>query len=110
MKWAIKTLKKTVTTAGTAEPLSATTLWARLVEIKGLIANTNNAYIGDSAVDSTTGFELDAAEVLNLAEKVSVSGEGDLVSKLPVFDLSQIYVDVDTDGEGVSVVYFEPVS
>lgn len=77
--------QKTVTTAGTQEALaSATTIES--VTIKALAANTNNVYVGDSSVSSSNGFVLDAGEAVSL----------------DIADLATVYIDVDTNGEGVS--------
>ena len=57
--------------------------------VKALLANTNNIYVGDSDVDKTAknGLELDAGEVVIFSY---------------VGNLSTIYIDSDTDEEGVS--------
>ena len=79
--------QKTVTAAGTAEVL-ATTTTIRSVTIKALPGNTNNVYVGDSSVSSSNGFVLDAGESIDL----------------DLDNLATIYLDVDTNGEGVSYV------
>jgi len=79
---------KVVTTGGTAEALGASTA-IESVTIKALVGNTNNVYVGDSGVDNTNGFVL---------------GAGDTIS-LDIDNLTDIYLDVDTDGEGVSFIY-----
>jgi len=81
--------QKTVTTGGTAEALGSQIINGPLM-VKALLANTNNAYIGnDGAGDVTSGngIELDA---------------GDAVVFEFVGNLAHISVDVDTDGEGVA--------
>jgi len=80
--------QKTVATAGTAESLGASTT-IRSITIKALANNSNNVYIGDSSVSSSNGFVLDA---------------GDTIS-LDIDNLADIYIDVDTNGEGVSFIY-----
>jgi hypothetical protein len=80
--------QKTVASAGTAEVL-ATNTTIKSVTIKALLANTNNVYVGDSSVDSSNGFELDAGESISL----------------DINNLADIYIDVDTNGEGVSYIY-----
>ena len=86
--------KNTVAAAGTAEALGSQAINGPLM-VKALIANTNNAYIGNDGagdVASTNGLELDAGEVV-------------------VFDfvgnLSSLWVDVDTNGEGVSWIVLD---
>jgi len=81
----IRNGQKTVTTAGTAEALAASSACLS-VTIKALAANTNNVYVGTAAVDSTNGYVLQAGE--------SISFDID--------NLADIYLDVDTNGEGVS--------
>ena len=91
---------KTVTTAGTAEALSATSKLVPKLLIKALLSNTNNVYIGDSTTSATVGYPLDAGEEIELSEILGSEGDN-------MFDLNQIYVDSDTDGEGVAIVYAE---
>lgn len=81
--------QKTVTTAGTAESLGSQVINGPVM-VKALLANTNNAYIGNDGsgdVTSGNGIELDA---------------GDAVVFEFVGNLANIIVDVDTDGEGVA--------
>jgi hypothetical protein len=96
----LKTLaNQTVASAGTAEALSSTPVAALAVQVQALSGNTGAVYVGDSDVASSRpGVSLSAGQVW------SYSGEGNL------FDLSEIYVDVETSGEGVSVIYFEKVN
>ena len=77
--------QKTVTTAGTAEVLGATTTIQGVI-IKALSTNTNSVYVGDSSVDSTNGY------VLRRGASVAFD----------IDNLDDVYVDVDTNGEGVS--------
>ena len=88
---------KDVTTAGTAEPLTAALTRAAWVTVQSKAANTGKVYIGDSTVSSASfGVELSAA--------------GDSFS-FPVMmgqnlhNLTRIFIDVDTDGEGVTVLF-----
>lgn len=81
----IYTGKKTVTTGGTRVALASTQA-VKSVTVKALSANTNKIYVGDSTVASTTGFQLSA---------------GDSVS-LDIADLATVYLDADTNGEGVT--------
>ncbi len=80
--------KKTVAAAGTAERLGSQVINGALM-IKALLANTNNMYVGNVSEDvaNTNGLELDAGEVV-------------------VFDnignLANLWIDADTNGEGVS--------
>lgn len=92
-------LKKTVTTAGTEVALAATKTLARNVVIKALHGNTNMIYVGANGVASTTGYVLDAGEVLDLSGLESHGSD-------QYIDLNTVYIDSDTNGEGVTVFYF----
>lgn len=78
--------QKTVSSAGTAEPLAASQELRAGVAIKALGGNGGNVFVGGSGVDSSTGFVLDAGE------EVFVE----------IDDLAKVYLDVDAGGEGVS--------
>ncbi len=78
---------KTVTTAGTQVQLSAQA--CKAVSLKALAANTGFIYVGDSNVDSSTGYELDAGDVLDLA----------------VDNLNRIWLDASVSGEGISFLW-----
>jgi len=80
--------KVTVTTAGTRVKLSATSVIAYNLYI---VANNDYIYVGDSGVSSTNGFTLSNKSILNL-----FAG--------PV-DLSELYIDADTNGDSVNIVY-----
>jgi hypothetical protein len=77
--------QKDVAAAGTAEALGGPTAIVS-VTIKALGDNTGNIYVGDSSVDSSNGFILEP---------------GDSVS-LDIDDLSDVYIDAQVNGEGVS--------
>jgi hypothetical protein len=86
---AAKSGQKTVTTAGTAEALGSQVVNGPLM-VKALLANSNNVYVGNDGagdVTSANGLELDA---------------GDSVVFEFVGNLSEIILDADTNGEGVS--------
>lgn len=85
---AILSGKTTVTTAGTAVVLGNMTVDGPLM-VKALLANTNNIYVGNvnGDVASTNGLELDAGEVIIFNY---------------VGDLNNIWIDADTNGEGVT--------
>lgn len=78
---------KTVTTAGTRVTLG--TGVCRYVIITANASNTNNIYVGGSAVAAGRGRPLVALQ----SEKIDIN------------DLSKVYIDADTNGEGVSFVY-----
>lgn len=85
--------KKTITTAGTAEALAASTP-AKKVIIQAFNGNTSFVAVGGSGVDATdasgTGILLDA---------------GDSVT-LEIDNLADVYIDILVNGEGVRYTYF----
>ena len=87
--------RKTVTAAGTREILLAGSIKVLSVTIKALRGNGGKVYVGDNLVSSTVGFELDAGDSIDLATDDP---------KKPI-DLTQIYLDVGTSGEGVTFIY-----
>lgn len=96
----LKTLAdKAVTTAGTAERLSATSIAATSIIIRALDDNTGTVFIGDSDVGSGRGDRLTAGQPLSFE-----AADGGF------FDLREIWVDVAVDGEGVSILYAEVVN
>jgi len=80
--------KTVVAAAGTEVALGASTVLTYGVRIKALAANTNNVYVGANPVTSLTGFVLDAGE------EVFVE----------VANLATVFIDVDTNGEGVTYI------
>lgn len=84
---------KTVSSAGTAEALSATEVKCVWVIVQAKGSNTGQVYVGDSAVSSSNeGAELDALDSVMYPT----------VDRRSTYDLRNIYVDVDTNGEGVT--------
>lgn len=75
---------KTITTAGTAEVLGSSQV-CRSIYIRAKSTNTGNVYVGTSNVDSTLALK--------------DLGPGDSV-ELSVLNIDQLYLDVDTNGEG----------
>lgn len=96
----LKTLQKKTVTAGTQVALSATKVLARGLKIKALPANTDEVYIGGSAVDAASGYVLEAKEEINYADVLGINPD-------VAVDLSKIYVDSAVDAEGVCVSYLE---
>ena len=80
--------KTVVAAAGTEVPLGSSTPLTYGVRIKALAGNTNNVYVGANPVTSLTGFVLDAGEEVFLE----------------VANLATVFVDVDTNGEGVTYI------
>ena len=81
--------EKTVAIAGTAEPLVATSQRVKSLVVIAKNGNTNQVYLGGADVASTTNDGLDAAE------SVTIEAVGWL-------DLADIFLDVDTNGEGIN--------
>lgn len=81
--------QKTVAATGTAESLVSSSTPLKIgVTVKALSTNTNAVWVGGSSTSTTTGFELKAGEQIFI----------------PVTDTQTIYVDVTTNGEGVSYI------
>lgn len=88
---------KTVTAAGTAEPLISTVIMCTWCIIQPLNGNTDKVYIGDSTVSSANGIWLDAA----LGQSLTIPE-----ATVPLYiDLNAIYVDAVVNGEGVVFLY-----
>lgn len=76
---------KAVTTAATAEVLGTSKV-CRSIYIRAKSTNTNNVYVGTSNVSSTLALKS--------------LGAGDSV-EFSVGNVDELYLDVDTNGEGV---------
>jgi hypothetical protein len=81
--------QKTISVAGTAEAIVGSSTECVSVTIKALAGNTGNVYVGKSTVNSSNGLVLAA---------------GDSVS-FDIDNLNRVYIDVDTNGEGISFLY-----
>lgn len=93
----LTTTTKTVTAAGTAERLSATSSRYHMIVLQAECDNTGNIHIGGSSVDSSNGILLDACE------SFTFTGSNNKGSNIP-FDLYEIWIDADTNGEGVKIL------
>jgi len=92
-----KSFQKTVAAAGTAEQLTENNgLNMPTVDIKALSTNAGLVYVGGSGVTSSNGYELAAGAAVSLE-----------ASREERISLSDIWLDVGTNGEGVSVLYLE---
>jgi len=83
---------KDVTAAGTAEALSATEVRCVWVTVQAKQGNANNVFVGASTVADGRGAELDALDSVTYPP----------VGKSYFYDLSTIYVDAETNGDGVT--------
>jgi len=79
---------QTVTTAGTSVQLASSTS-IKTVTIRAKVSNTGLIYVGSSSVSSVNGFQLSPAETVSL----------------DLDNLSKIYVDAASNGDGVTYVY-----
>jgi hypothetical protein len=93
----LKVIRKVVATAGTQLQVTATTgtwvFWA-------VFSAERSAYIGNSDVSATTG-----RRILSMDDDLVIPPYA-TVPQQPL-DLSTVWVDVDTDGDAVQVVYLE---
>lgn len=90
---AITSNRKTVTTAGTAVTLVASTTACSLIDITALSTNTGIICVGNSAVVAASG-----------TRKGVALAPGDTYS-LAIDDVVKIYIDSTVNGEGVSFNY-----
>ncbi len=96
------------TTAGTAVPLSATSIETNWVFIQVLRTNSGKVYVGDSTVDNTNlgGITLEAPlPSMTLPFEALESKRTDAL-----IDLNAVFIDVDNTGEGVNIVYAQSVA
>jgi len=80
--------QETVDAAGTAQVIGASATLVSGVTVKALAGNSGIVYVGNSAVDSTNGFELSASEAVFI--------ETD--------DVANVWVDAATNDDGISYV------
>lgn len=80
---------KNVASAATAVQLTTTSTPCKRVIIVGKAANTNKIYIGGSTVSSTSGMYIYASQP----------------TVIEIDDLNKIYIDADTNGEGVQYTF-----
>ncbi len=96
------------TTAGTAVPLSATSIQTNWVFIQVLRTNIGKVYVGDSTVNNTDlgGITLEAPlPSMSLPFEAIESKRSDAL-----IDLNAVFIDVDNTGEGVNIVYAQSVA
>lgn len=97
-KWVA--LSKTVASAATAEPISASKLLVQQFVIQAKSTNTLPISIGDSSSQVLT---------LTAGQSTSLNSQG-FQGSAQLLDLNQVYVDVGLNGEGVNVLYAVEVS
>lgn len=90
--------QKTVSASGTAEALVATATRATWLYVRALAGNTNDVYFGDSSVENGVSDQV----VLDAGESITIDPKE---FGRVVIDVNEFYIDVDTNGEGVSFLY-----
>jgi len=85
---------KTVTTAGTAEALTATVTAVAWANVQALAGNAGIVYLGASTVSSARGIELLSGDSFMFPVIVGYQ-----------YDLAKIFIDVSVNGEGVDFTY-----
>lgn len=90
--------QKTVTAAGTREPL-ALNLSVRAVTIRALSTNTDLVYVGDTTVAAAVSYTLKPGETFSIALTDDEYRLGAAIN------LNRIWLDVAVSGEGVCYSY-----
>lgn len=90
----------TVTTAGTAVPLSSASgeTEVHILYVHALASNTNGVWIGDSNVAANRGIELAPGDTYEFRGLNNNGFSDGLI-------LQDIYVDADTNANKVAIVY-----
>lgn len=90
-----------LTSAGTAQRISSTSILCQYVKITALAANTGATYVGSSAVTSANSAPIAAgASVEFYAPQAPGGGADDM-------DLKEIYWDSATTGNDIVVTYLQ---
>lgn len=102
-------IKKTVGTAGTAEQLTTANILTPSVIIQAFDDNLTNStpddvFVGDNQVDKTlfNGTELNPRESITFTAVEKGSG-------VELVNLSDIWIDADVAGDGVTACYLQEV-
>lgn len=89
-----------VASSNVAVPLIATVLWCTSATLQAEATNVGNVYIGGSDVTSTNGAFVSAGESIEIA--------GDEINgRQEEFDLSRVYINASTIGNGVRIIIFK---
>ena len=86
--------QKTVTAGGTPEALVGSSTETKLVVIQAKKSNTNDVYISGTGVKGVS---------IVLSARESFAFRATLGAKI---DLAELFIDVDTNDEGVNFVYW----
>jgi len=103
MKLQVRSAVKTVTTAGTRVALATTDTWAIGLSMLAPAANAGVVYFGDVTVAAANGRQVSAGGALNFADLV---GKGYADAKI---NLKNCYVDAATNGDKMTLCWFEEV-
>jgi len=103
MKAQIRQALKTVTTAGTRVALASVDTWVLGLRLKAPAANSGVIYIGDVTVAAANVYQMSAGDILPLSD---LHGDS---SERVYFNLKNMYVDAATNGDKVSLTYYEEV-
>jgi len=87
----VATLQKTVASSATPEPISASSLKVKSVIIQSMDSNSSEQRLVLSSTEPDRNF----------FEMPSVENNGTPL----LYDLNDIYIDVEVNGEGVNVLY-----
>lgn len=85
----------TVSSAGTRQAISGTSILASSVCIEAKSTNAGKIYVGGSSVSSSSGIELSAGQAICFEPS-----EG-----LDVVDLTEVYIDASTSSQVAKIVY-----
>lgn len=90
-----------VTTAGTRVQIDTEKRPCTSIVIQAKNSNTGKIYVGDVTVASTNGLELNPGEAWEIVGDSRNEGQSDENV------LADLYIDADTNGEGVKVAYYK---
>ena len=86
---------KTVTTAGTPNPLATPKTMCNWILMQPLVANAGSVYVGASTVTATRGIIMASGDSVVVWPMVSFN----------CYDLNAIYIDAANSADGVQFIY-----
>ncbi len=97
----LKTLPAvTVASGGTAVKLTANETWVTSVTIQAEFTNVSKICLGDSTVTTSTGIQIPIGDCATIDAPQGPRGGAE------EFDLSKIYINSSTTGDGVRIIAF----
>ena len=90
-----------LTSAGTAQRVSSTSILCQYVKITALSANTGATYVGNSAVSSANSAPIAAGSSVEFFAPAAPGGGADDI------DLKELYWDSATTGNDIYVTYMQ---